>query len=71
MPDPKNYKLSEKNKFLSDCFSKLKEEGKTHKQSQGQCLGMWNQRVKQKKSKGDTSPITWDEIENLPYRLIE
>ena len=38
MPNPKDY--GNKRAFLDACFSKTKEEGLSHEQSMGKCLGM-------------------------------
>lgn len=50
MPNPKDYKKSEKAKYMDDCMHQTKQEGKGRAQSLSQCLSMWG------KEKGEEKP---------------
>ena len=41
MPNPTNYKAKDKAKYMQECMHVTKQEGKSHTQSLGQCLGWW------------------------------
>lgn len=50
MPDVKDYKKNEKQKFMDDCMHQVDTvEKKPHDQSVAQCLGMWGEKGKSKK----------------------
>jgi hypothetical protein len=52
MPNPSNYKNTEKGKFMQDCMHQtLKVEKKDRDQSIAQCLGTWKNRNKKKRKK--------------------
>jgi hypothetical protein len=65
-------KMGEKGKqeFLRKCFEATKKEGKPREQQIAQCLNMWKQGVKHKKSKGcqDCEP-TWEELDGDGYYI--
>lgn len=50
MPNPNDYKESEKQKFMSDCMHQcVRIENKSQEESVAQCLSMWREKGKKKK----------------------
>jgi hypothetical protein len=70
MPDPKDYKKSEKAKYMDDCMHQtVKVEKKTRDQGVAQCLAVWREHHEEKpeRKKSGTHII----LKILAQRLAE
>ena len=51
MPDPKDYKKSEKSEYMEQCMHQTKLEGVSRAQGVAQCLSVWGKEKGEKKPK--------------------
>lgn len=73
-PEQKQKGEKGKQEFLKKCFEATKNEGKPRDQQIAQCLNMWKQGVKKKKSEGSCidceNELTWEEFEGPNHIII-
>lgn len=59
-----------KAEWMSKCISTLQKEGKPRDQQIAQCLNMWKQGVKRKKSQGSNEPPDFDKDNDLGIAIF-